>query len=277
MRRQASAISASGIDRRLTAPLANDEIRRLAETLNEMLSRLERAMRHERRFVDDASHELRTPLTALKAELDLARARPRSIDDLSAALSSASEETDRLARLADDLLLLSRSQNGRVALRKQDTSLRELVDASARTFTPLAEAAGIKIVTEAPDAHAVIDGVRVRQAIDNLLDNAIRHSRTGGAVHLAAQIEDGSIRITVDDEGPGFTAEFLPEAFEPFRRAIPDHANGLGDGLGAGLGLAIVRAIAESHGGFVTAENRRQGGARVSLMISPDGAPELGA
>ena len=269
MRRQASAISASGMDRRLTVPVAEDEIRRLADTLNEMLSRLEDSILRERRFLDDASHELRTPLTALKSEIDVARARPRSIEELSRALESASEETDRLARLADDLLVLSRARNGRVALLREDTSLSDLLASSAKLFRARAEVSGIRIETSSPEAHVSIDGVRVRQAVDNLLDNAIRHSRAGGVIELRADVEDGFVRIEVADEGTGFPTGFERDAFEPFNQAASGPgAPARSGGEGAGLGLAIVRAVAMSHGGDVSAENRPEGGARVTVTIN---------
>jgi len=267
MRRQASAISASGMDRRLDVPLADDEIRRLADTLNEMLGRLEDAMHRERSFLDDASHELRTPLTALKSELDVALSRPRSPEEQSAALASASEEADRLARLADDLLVLSRTRNGRVPVLREDTSLRDLLAASAKLFGARAAGAGVRISTSSPDAYVPIDGVRVRQAVDNLVDNAVRHSRAGGAVALRAEIGGGVATIVVTDDGQGFPAGFAEHAFEPFRRASSDRRDG-GDAGGAGLGLAIVRAIAQSHGGTVRAENRPEGGARVTLTLN---------
>lgn len=268
MRRQASAISASGLDNRLSVPVANDEFRRLAGTLNDMLSRLEASMRTERRFLDNASHELRTPLTVLKAELDLALLRPRASEDLVAALRSASEEADRLSRMADDLLVLSRAQQGRLPVFRTQTSLGALVAASARLFESRARAAGVRIVAVAPEASPLIDEARVRQALDNLLDNAIRFAPRGSAVSLRGEVLGSTARIVVEDDGPGFPAEFQDRAFDPFQRAASQPQGENGSGLeGTGLGLAIVRAVAEGHGGSVTIESRDGGGARVLLVL----------
>jgi heavy metal sensor kinase len=261
MRKQASAISHSELDRRLTTPSANDEIHRLADTLNDMLERLQETARRERRFLDDASHELRTPLTALKAELDLTASRPRSQTELSAALASASEETDRLARMAEDLLVLSRANAGNLPLHREHVSLRELVTTASRLFRARADAAGVRIDADAPEATAFIDGTRARQAIDNLLDNALRYSQRGTTVRLRGAVANGLIRIVVEDEGPGFPIGFEENAFEPFQRALG------GSQDGAGLGLAIVRAIAESHDGSAAAENLPAGGARVVVVL----------
>ena len=128
MRRRASAVSAGEPGRRLPVPAAHDEIRALAETLNEMLERLEAAFEHERRFLGDASHELRTPLALLRAELELAVRRPRSRAELEAALHSAVEETERLSRLADDLLLIARADQGRLPVRLEPVSTRRLLE-----------------------------------------------------------------------------------------------------------------------------------------------------
>jgi signal transduction histidine kinase len=193
IRQQASVISAAGPDERLSLPEADDEIRRLAHTLNAMLERLDAAIRAERRFLDNASHELRTPLTALKAELDLARTRPRSEAQMTAALASASEETDRLVHLAEDLLLLSRAHAGRVPTMPEPTSLRDLIESAAMMFRGRAAAAGLVIDVDVDDQTVVIDPRRVRQAIDNLLDNALRFSRR--TIGLAGAIDDGVVRI----------------------------------------------------------------------------------
>lgn len=266
MRQQASAISASGPDERLTLPEADDEIRRLAETLNAMLERLDSAVRAERRFLDNASHELRTPLTALKAELDLARARPRDATELRAALESASEEADRLARLAEDLLLLSRAHAGHLPTVPEPTSLRDLLASSANRFRGRAVAVGITIELHAEDATVILDRRRVRQAIDNLFDNALRFGHQ--TIALRGTIDDGVVRITIDDDGPGFPEGFAGRAFVAFQRADghetrpPDASTD-----GAGLGLAIVKMIAESHGGTVSIGTSDTGGARVTLTF----------
>ena len=262
MRREAAAISMSDLDRRVGVPAANDELRRLATTLNEMLARLEESITAERRFLDDASHELRTPLTVLKSELDVALSRARSSEELAAALRSASEETDRLARMAEDLLVYARLNHGRVPVVRAQTDLRALLEASVRMFAPRAEARGVRVDVEASSLSVEVDEARVRQAVDNLLDNAIRVTSAGGIVHVRGALDDGLVRISVDDQGPGFAPGFETEAFEPFRRGNRD------DGYGSGLGLAIVKAIAESHGGDAIIERRNGGGARVSISLA---------
>lgn len=265
MRREASAISASGLDKRLEEPDANDEIRRLATTLNAMLGRLEESITGERRFLDNASHELRTPLTVLKSELDVALARPRNAEELAAALRSASEETDRLARMAEDLLVLSRMNHGRLPVHREEMALRHLLEASARMFAGRAAAAGIRIEVDVSDAAALVDGSRIRQGVDNLIDNALRVTPSGGVVRVTGGLHEGVVTIAVEDQGPGFPPGFEEAAFEPFRREPSGTADGEVDG--AGLGLAIVKAIAEGHGGSATAENLPGGGARVSIAF----------
>src|SRR5262249_39431442 len=156
---QASAISAAGRDQRLDVPEADDEIARLATTLNEMLARIDDAARAERRFLDNASHELRTPLTALKAELDLARSRPRSAAELRAVGDSASEEPDRLVRMASDLLLLARAHEGQLRVEREAVALDALVGASASLFAARAELAGIAIDVDAPATTVLVDPV----------------------------------------------------------------------------------------------------------------------
>jgi two-component system OmpR family sensor kinase len=263
MRVEAAAISESEADRLLPVPGTGDELARLAETLNGMLGRLQQALEREHRFVDQASHELRTPLAILKAELDLALARPRSAAELHAAVRSASAETDRLIQLAEDLLVLARTNGGRLPLRRVPVSLRELLEGAAATFQARARAVGSRIEVAAPDERVSLDPVRLRQAVQNLLDNAIRHGGGTQPIAVTGERVDGTVRITVQDGGRGFPAPVLERAFEPFSRS-PAPADGA---LGAGLGLAIVRAVAEAHGGHAGAANAETGGARVVLIV----------
>jgi heavy metal sensor kinase len=266
MRREAAAISGSDPGRRLPVPDTVDEVARLGETLNAMLERLEEANERERRLVDDASHELRTPLANLKAELDLARARARTPEELEAALRSASEETDRLARLADDLLVLARANGGRLPVRRRPVDVAALIAATTETFAASAASRGVAIVTEVEGTlRADLDELRLRQAIGNLLENALRSTPPGGTVTVAAARDDGTLRIEVRDTGEGFPPGSLPGAFEAFARA--EAARG-GERGGAGLGLAIVRAVAEAHGGRVEASNAPGGGAIVVMDLT---------
>jgi signal transduction histidine kinase len=265
MRGEAAAISASAPGRRLPVPGTGDELARLAETLNAMLERLEEAIERERRFVDDASHELRTPLANLKAELDLALRRSRTVDELERALRSAAEETDRLARLADDLLVLARSDRGRLPIRREPVDVARMVGGTVDTFAARASERGVGIDVRVPEElRADVDELRMRQALGNLLDNGLRYVPFGGRMRVAAERHDGSLRLEVRDTGPGFPPEFLPIAFEAFAR--PDVSRSRPGG-GTGLGLAIVAAVAEAHGGTVVADNLPGGGAVVVLSI----------
>jgi two-component system, OmpR family, sensor kinase len=261
MRRQATEISSERAGDRLPVPPADDEIRRLGLTLNELLGRLEAGLARERRFVADASHELRTPLASLRAELELARRRPRSAEELQDAVRSAAEEVERLVRLAEDLLVLTRADEGRLPLALDPLTVRELLDAVAGRFDTRAREVGRRIEVEAPvDAVTTADRLRLEQALGNLVDNALRHG--GGTVRLAGGVENGNAELRVSDEGAGFPPDFLPHAFERFSRVDVARSGG-----GTGLGLAIVDAIVRAHGGSAAAANGRGGGAEVTISI----------
>lgn len=266
MRRRAEEISATTAGRRLPVPEADDEVARLARTLNEMLTRLEAGLARERRFVAEASHELRTPLSLLKTELELAQRRPRSAEELRAALSSAADETDRLALLADDLLVLARSDEGRLRLAAEPLAVSKLLETVARRFGTRADGVGRRLEVDVPaDASVLGDPLRLEQALGNLVDNALRYG--AGTVRLEGRSENGLVALRVTDEGAGFPRDFLPRAFERFSRADESRARG-----SAGLGLALVEAIAHAHGGTASAGNRAGGGAEVTLSVPSSGS-----
>jgi len=178
MRRRAAAITASTPGSRLPVPGSHDEVSRLAETLNDMLGRLEAAFEHERRFLADASHELRTPLALLRTELELALRRPRSREELEQALRSAAEETERLTRLAEDLLLIARSDQGSLPIRRERLSARGVLTDVADRFAGRAAELGRTLAVEpGEDAALDADPARLEQAIGNLVDNALTHGR----------------------------------------------------------------------------------------------------
>jgi two-component system OmpR family sensor kinase len=261
MRREAAAVSPSVPGRRLPVPAADDELCRLAETLNEMLSRQESAFARERAFVSDASHELRTPLAILRTELELALRRGRTVEELEAALRSAIDESDRLTRLAEDLLVVAQADQGRLPLRIQAEPASELLERVRERFAGRADRAGGSIAVDSGGEVALrADRVRVEQAMGNLVENAIRHG--GGQIVLAVAMRDGEVELRVSDHGPGFPDDFLADAFERFSRADPARSAG-----GTGLGLSIVAAIADAHGGGAGARNRPDGGAEVWIRV----------
>jgi signal transduction histidine kinase len=217
--------------------------------------------RRERRFIADASHELRSPLTMLRTELELMARDEPSGADLQAATASAIEETGRLGRLADDLLLLTRADSDRFELRAAPVSPTALVDDAVARARRRPSAAGIQIaVGDVVDAAVLADRDRVGQALDNMLDNALRYA--AGEVELTTRRAGASIEIHVRDDGPGFPPAFLPRAWERFSRADAARTDD-----GAGLGLSIIRTIAELHGGTADAANRPGGGADVWISL----------
>jgi two-component system OmpR family sensor kinase len=257
MRRRAAAITGSEPGSRLPVPWANDEIARLGRTLNDMLARLELARERERSFVADASHELRTPLALLRAELDLALRRDRTREELEDALRSAADESDRLSRLAEDLLVLARADDGRFPLRPAKVGARELGERVASRFAPRAAIE----VDAPPELVLTADAERIEQALGNLVENAIVHG--DGRVRILAETQNGLVELHVLDEGPGFREGFAERAFDRFSRADDARAS-----AGAGLGLAIARAIAEAHGGGSGARSRPDGpGADVWIAL----------
>jgi two-component system, OmpR family, sensor kinase len=277
MRRRLEEITEHDASTRLPVPATGDEIAALAVTMNGLLDRLARALARQRAFTADAGHELRTPLTALKAELELAARPGKSREALSDAVQAAAGDTDRLIRLAEDLLLLARADEGAAFLTRERTDMSSELHGAARRFASTAASRGVAIsVQAAGQLEVVADPGRVRQALDNLIDNALRHAPPGSTVEVAGRRAppggDGGgrrpvVAVEVRDHGPGFPPEFLPRAFERFQRADP--ARGRADG-GAGLGLAIVATIARAHHGRVDAGNLPTGGARVRIELPVD-------
>jgi signal transduction histidine kinase len=260
MRARAERISGSGHDDRLPVPRAHDELYRLGETLNEMLTRLEDTMNRERVFVANAGHELRTPLAILKLELEVALSERLSQAELERRLQSAAEEVDRLSKLAEDLLVIARADQGRLPMEKRSVAVEPLLH---KVTTRIATAArGDRLIDTKTAGDLIIpaDPDRLEQALTNMVTNALRHGE--GPVTLTARERNGHVELHVLDDGPGFTPEFLPVAFERFSRADPARSRG-----GAGLGLSIVRAIAEAHGGTADAANRDGGGADVWVSL----------
>ena len=265
MRYRAAAITAATPGRRLPVPRARDEIARLAETLNAMLDRLQSAFEHERRFVADASHELRTPLALLRTELEVALRHPRSNRELEGALRSAVEETERLTRLTEDLLLIARSEQGHLPIELEPVPAIGLLSRVAARFSARAAELGREIVVVETSGLAVRgDATRLEQALGNLVDNALVHG--AGTIELSVRAHGALVDLHVRDQGSGFPQQFAARAFDRFSRA--DDARGRG---GSGLGLSIVDLIARAHGGAAHIAGRAGAGTDIWIELPAAG------
>jgi len=261
MREAAAAISDVDPGARLPLPLAEDEVHRLGVTLNGMLERLEHARDREREFFSDASHELRTPLTILKTEVEIALRKENPPEALRAALRVAGAETDRLINLAEDLLLVARSDAGAMELDRHALPASTVIEGVERRFRVRARASGRELtVLAADDLTLDVDGPRIEQALSNLVENALRHG--SGGVGIVARASNGHAELHVLDDGPGVPPGFIPHAFERFSRARTGRT-----GDGTGLGLTIVQLIAQAHGGQAGIANRPSGGADAWLEL----------
>jgi signal transduction histidine kinase len=282
-----AALTASRVSRRLTRPLeriataARDvgeatlaaripevsrdrELRALVALLNDMLARIEAAFDSQRRFVADASHELRSPLSNLRGTIDVALRHPRSTAEYQETLRVARGEIERLGRLVHGLLTLSRADAGRLPLRRRALDLVGV--ASGAIAAHSARAAEHRVGLEL-DASAPVrvdgDADRLREIVDNLLDNALRVAPAGSTVRVAVKREDGRSVLEVEDAGPGLSEAEQARVFEPFARGTA------AEGDGAGLGLAISRRFAEAHGGRLGVRSAPGSGAAFRLEL-PD-------
>ena len=243
------------LHRRLAEPMVKDELGRLTETLNQMMTRLERSFAALRRFTADASHELKTPLTVLRAGVERAITMPSLPSEALAALEETLQEINRMTELVEALLMLARADEGTAPLHRETVDLRAIVEETGETGELLAAEAGVnmEVATPADPVIVPVDASRIRQLILNLLTNAVKYTPAGGSVRLQLGPSNGRVTLTVADSGVGIAPGDLPHIFDRFWRADSARTR-TGERSGAGLGLAICKWIAEAHGGTLVLE-----------------------
>ena len=256
------------LHRRLAEPMVKDELGRLAETLNQMMTRLERSFAALRRFTADASHELKTPLTVLRAGVERAITMPGLPSEALAALEETLHEINRMTELVEALLTLARADEGTAPLHREAVDLRAIVQETGETGELLAEEAGVnmEVATPAEPVIVPVDASRIRQLILNLLTNAVKYTPAGGSVRLQLGPADGRVTLSVADSGVGIAPGDLPHIFDRFWRADSARTR-TGERSGAGLGLAICKWIAEAHGGTIDVQSRPGRGTTFTVTL----------
>lgn len=265
MTQRASSITADRLAERLPVEDRYDEMGRLATVFNEMFARLERSFEQLRRFTADASHELRTPLTAIRSVGEVGLRERRDEDGYREVIGSMLEEADRLTQLVDGLLTLARSDAGRMRLDRKRVDVRGLAREVAAQLSVLSDEKGqVLTVDDGAPVLVDVDPVVLRQALTNLVDNAIKYGPPDSTVIVSVAEREGQATIEVTDEGPGIPPEHRSYIFERFYRGDPARQRG-----GVGLGLAIARAAAEVHGG--TLELATEGNGSTFRLSLPRG------
>ena len=268
----AREIEASQLSRRLPVPPVQDEIGRLVETFNQMIGRLEASFEGMKRFTADASHELRSPLANLKGTVEVALSQPRGASEYQAALRSVGEDVERLRRIVEDLLVLAHADARRLSLDREsvrvDVLARDIVDSLAER----ASAAGVHLSAAAEAPATVLGDERwLRQLLFNLLENGLKFTAAAPRPNIAPEVlvvvveDDGGVRLSVIDSGPGIPEADLEHVFERFYRA--DWARARGPAGGFGLGLSIAAWIVEAHGGTIQALRRPEGGTEMVVRL----------
>jgi heavy metal sensor kinase len=262
--RAAERVEAHDLSQRLGLDLPDDELGRLAATFDRMIDRLDDAFERQRRFTADASHELRNPLAIIRAQAEAARERAREPDYDRRVFVSIEEESVRLGRLVESLLVLARADEGQ-ALKLVPLDLEELVSEVGEQIAPRLHQHQLSLRVDAEETAAVHgDETWLGQLLLNLLDNALRHTPAGGQVTLSLTPAAAGVVISVADTGEGIAAEHLPHLFERFYRV--DQARGRSAG-GTGLGLAICDWIARAHGGHLTVRSQLGQGTTFNLWL----------
>jgi signal transduction histidine kinase len=256
------------LHRRLAVPMEKDELGRLALTLNQMWTRLERSFVALRRFTADASHELKTPLTVVRAGVERAITRPDLPQETLAALEETLQEVNRMTELLESLLTLARADEGRADLHREPVDLREIIEEAGETGELLAEHAGVGIEIRLPPDPLVVavDRSRMRQLALNLIENAVKYTPRGGQVSVELGSTDGRVTFSVADTGIGIAPGDLPHVFDRFWRADSARTR-TSERAGTGLGLAICKWIAEAHGGTIEVQSRPGRGTTFTVGI----------
>jgi len=261
----AHMVGEQSLDARIPEVSTDRELRDVTDILNDMLARLEAAFVAQRRFVADASHELRSPLSNVRGTLEVALRRPRSPDDYRQTLATCLAEVERLGRLVNGLLTLSRSDAGLMTLSLGLCDLADVARQAAAAYATRAAEAGVRVALDAPAALPLEgDGDRLRELADILLDNALRYAPRGSTVVVHVGRGAGRPTLSVADAGPGLSPEAQAHVFERFYRADDARARGSG---GLGLGLSIARAIARAHGALLTIRSAPGDGTTFTLDL----------
>ncbi|NRQ51080.1 HAMP domain-containing histidine kinase [Aeromicrobium sp. YC3-14] len=258
IRRHVATIGSQGLGERVPVPESDDEIARLALTMNEMLKRLDSAHQLQRAFVSDASHELRSPLTSLSTSLDVVGVAP-SESRWTETRAVMTAEVARMARLVDDLLLLAKADDRGMVLHVEDVDLDDIVEDEVRRMRSHGR---LRVTATIAPVRVRGDRGRLSRAVRNVVENAA--AAASGSVHVGLASIDGSARIVVEDDGPGVPVAHRERVFERFVRLDDSRSR---DSGGSGLGLAIVREIVAAHGGAVTMDESPTGGARVTVTV----------
>jgi two-component system heavy metal sensor histidine kinase CusS len=255
MRRDAASVTANRLDTRLSLDAVPAELAELAETLNQMLARLEDSFRRLTDFSSDLAHELRTPISNLMTQTQVALTRARSADEYREVLASNAEEYERLARMIGDMLFLAQADHGLVVPNREPVDLalqvRELFD----FFDALAEEKGLRL-TLTGGGQVSGDKLMLRRALANLISNAIRHTPAGGTIRIGIESDGEGTQLTVENSGEPIPQEQASRIFDRFYRGDPSRHDG---GEGAGLGLAITRSIIRAHGGEISVRSGTEG------------------
>ncbi|MBI5409398.1 MAG: HAMP domain-containing protein [Nitrospirae bacterium] len=256
-------ITAENLKLKITIPDTKDEIKRLADTFNDMLERLEKTFSSQRRFIEDFAHELKTPLSILKGELEVALKKIRSTEEYETILQSNLEEVNRINRIAEDLLMLARFDSSAIVLEKKPMNLTPLLKSIVDDMTVLSEQKSISMVFPAPPSMTIYgDKDRVKHLFINLLDNAIKYTPAGGKVNVSAGQEEYFAKIAVSDTGAGIPENEIDHIFDRFYRHDKSRHK-----PGFGLGLSIAKSIAEAHGGRIEVKSRLNRGTTFTVFL----------
>ncbi|HXG67799.1 MAG TPA: heavy metal sensor histidine kinase [Blastocatellia bacterium] len=265
MTRGAERITSRNLNERLPVARTGDELERLAVALNHMIARLDDAFQHISRFSADASHELRTPLTVLRGELEAVAERQPLAQEVRETLGSALEEAERLTKIVESLLAISRLDAGEARMERTRLDLAELAAATTEQMRLLAEDKDISLRYEgAAGVEVEGDRARLKQVVVNLLDNAIKYTPPGGSVRVMVRTDGDRAVLEVRDSGVGIPADALPHIFKRFYRVDKARSRQMG---GTGLGLSIVKSICAAHGGRVEAQSVEGEGSRFRAEI----------
>ena len=266
IRQKAAQITSRNLSERLPVVHTGDELERLATDLNRMIARLEESFLQINRFSADASHELRTPLTVLQGELEsIAQGSQRLPAEVRDTIGSALEETQRLAKIVENLLAISRLEAGEARKQPERLDFAELARSTAEQMRLLAEEKHIALNCVGAGAVEVeADPARLKQVVVNLLDNAIKYTPEGGTVSVSVKSRDNHAVLQVSDTGIGISPADAPRIFDRFYRADKARSRQMG---GTGLGLSIVRSICLAHGGQVTVESAEGRGSIFNVEI----------